>query len=231
MRAISSVLNGTTLPHEILVYDDKSSDETVNMIKQTFSANKLVKLTVAKENRGAGYARNELLKHANGNFIAFLDADDWWADNKLELQVQKIRQGNYDIVTGGYNIFTECGTLLGNRIPIKNITFYNMHFTNWLPMSMTIFRKDLQSTSEMPKIRKRQDYAFWLKVFRDNANIKCYTIDQIIGGYTRRPGSLSSGKLSNIKANYVMFRKEINYSRFFSLILVFVNSLIRLSRP
>jgi hypothetical protein len=105
-----------------------------------------------------------------------------------------------------------------------------MHLTNWLPMSMTIVRSTLVGIDEMPVIRTRQDYAFWLNIFKKNKSLKCYVIAEPLGVYNRRAGSLSSSLLNNIKSNYNMFRNVIGYNPLQSVFLVLCNSLIRIFR-
>ena len=231
IKTISSVLHGTCLPYEILVYDDNSSDDTVKVIEESFGSSSLIKIFKGNSNKGAGNARNELLKRAKGDYIAFLDSDDFWYEQKLEKQVLEVLTGDYDIVTCGYDIFDEGGLLIGSRLPLKNINFYSMHLTNWLPTSMTIFRKTLKDADEMPSIRRRQDYGFWLKVFKKNKNLKCHVIHEPLGGYLRRADSLSSGKIDNVKFNFRMFRDVLGYNQSFSFLFVLLNALVRIMRP
>jgi len=87
-RAIDSILHQTTLPDQIILIDDCSSDSTVHLIHshpqlQNFS-NKLILATPT--NSGPGIARNLGWDHASSEFVAFLDADDVWHPQKLELQ-------------------------------------------------------------------------------------------------------------------------------------------------
>ena len=229
-RAINSVLTGSVLPFEILIYDDNSNDKTIETIEENFSSNCLVKLFRGFENKGAGFARSDLLRRANGNFIAFLDSDDWWYYDKLEKQIQRILTDNCDIVTCGYHVFDENNRLIGKRTPILKVNFFTLHLTNWLPTSMTIFRKNLLQAHEMPSIRTRQDYAFWLKIFKANGQIKCCVIEQPLGGYLRRSNSLSSGGIKNLMYNYYMFRGIMQYNWAFSIFLVLLNSAIRILR-
>ena len=230
LKAINSVLDGSLLPYEILIYDDNSNDSTIKIIENNFCNNNLIKILKGTENKGAGNARSELIKKAGGNFIAFLDADDFWYEYKLETQIKQITRSKCDIVTSGYDIFDESGILVGTRIPIKIINKYTMHLTNWLPTSMTVFRKNLQAAEEMPLIRKRQDYGFWLRIFKKNRAIKCCVIDKPLGGYLRRSNGLSSNKLNNILFNFRIFREILNYSIFSSIFFVSLNAAIRVLR-
>lgn len=230
VRAVNSVLSGKILPFEILIYDDCSEDNTVKIIEENFKSNSLITLTKGIENKGAGYARDILLKNANGDFVAFLDADDWWYPEKLEMQIEKIKAENYDIVTSGYDIYDEELQKIGSRFQIKNINYFTMHLTNWLPTSMTVFRKNLIGAQEMPKIRRRQDYGFWIKLFAKNYNLRCFVINQPLGGYTRRLDSLSASRIKNLKANFTMFRKVMRYRTIIAVLLVCINMAFRIFR-
>ncbi|WP_017651764.1 glycosyltransferase family 2 protein [Fortiea contorta] len=87
-RAINSVLNQTYADYELIVVDDASSDDTLNFITNKYPQQ--VRLSSLPENRGSGGARNEGIKLARGNFIAFLDSDDEWLPNYLETQIKYI---------------------------------------------------------------------------------------------------------------------------------------------
>ncbi|MGL1957621.1 MAG: glycosyltransferase family 2 protein [Colwellia sp.] len=81
-RALSSVLNQTYKDYEVIIVDDGSVDNTVDIVEQHPLAVTLIK----QSNAGASAARNKGIEHAKGEYIAFLDSDDEWLPNKLEIQ-------------------------------------------------------------------------------------------------------------------------------------------------
>ena len=87
-RALRSVEHQTTKPHEVLVVDDASSDNTVSVIEQ-YALTSSLNIRVIKQgvNGGPSVARNAAWNVATSEFIAFLDADDQWHPQKLELQL------------------------------------------------------------------------------------------------------------------------------------------------
>jgi glycosyltransferase involved in cell wall biosynthesis len=87
-RALRSIESQTTKPHEVLVVDDASSDNTVSIIEQ-YTRTSLLNIRVIKQsvNGGPSVARNTAWNVATSEFIAFLDADDQWHPQKLELQL------------------------------------------------------------------------------------------------------------------------------------------------
>ena len=82
-RAVESALGQTVRPYEILVVDDGSPDDVASATKEFGSSVTLIR----KPNGGAASARNLGIEHAQGEWIAFLDADDYWEPAKLERQL------------------------------------------------------------------------------------------------------------------------------------------------
>ena len=89
-RAIDSVIRQSYKPFEIIVIDDGSTDGTYELIKQSYSSSQIS--LKKQKNNGVSSARNKGIKLANGDWIAFLDSDDEWFKNKLELQVREIKK-------------------------------------------------------------------------------------------------------------------------------------------
>ena len=87
-RALRSVEHQTTKPNEVLIVDDASSDNTVSVIEQ-YARTSSLNIRVIKQsvNGGPSVARNAAWNVATSEFIAFLDADDQWHPQKLELQL------------------------------------------------------------------------------------------------------------------------------------------------
>ena len=103
-RAIDSVLSQTIKPFEIIVVDDGSSDNTSTFIKNNYKSVKLIK----QKNLGVSKARNVGIKNSSGDWIAFLDSDDEWKKNKLEVQIKSLSE---------YDYYSVCHT---NEIWIRN---------------------------------------------------------------------------------------------------------------
>jgi glycosyltransferase involved in cell wall biosynthesis len=103
---LKSVLNQTYPIHEIIIVDDGSTDNTVEIIK-SFN-DKRIKLIKLPSNKGAQAARNIGIKAATGDYIAFLDSDDIWLPEKIEIQIKEIvKRSKPCIVHGDAWIFIE----------------------------------------------------------------------------------------------------------------------------
>lgn len=229
-RAVDSVLVDDNLPKEIIICDDASTDKTLAVIEELYGENERIKIISLECNLGAGVARRRLLEIASGNLIAFLDADDEWLKNKLLKQVDLMNNEQADLCICGYEIYDGSNKKIGARIPPRNISYFNMHFANWIPTSMVLFRANLKNSKQMSEMRHRQDYAFWLNLLRSNPKMKISRTPDFLGKYYRQHTSLSSSKLTNLKLNYAVFRTQVGYTIIMSLILVCLNAATRIMR-
>lgn len=96
-RSIGSALSQTYRDFEILIVDDGSTDETFDVVK-TFFQYPQVRYIRHEKNRGHQAARNTGIKNARGDYIAFLDSDDTWIPEKIELQLEAINKKGADCV-------------------------------------------------------------------------------------------------------------------------------------
>jgi glycosyltransferase involved in cell wall biosynthesis len=116
-EAINSVLNQTYKNFEIIVIDDGSSDKTkeiINNLSHNISY-------YYQSNAGPSAARNNGISRANGNYIAFLDADDMWLPEKLECQVDIISKNpKVKLVACGYQEISDDGHTIHDQLIRKN---------------------------------------------------------------------------------------------------------------
>lgn len=229
-RSLNSILTQTIPVTEILVYDDCSQDQSPKILAQMAKDNIKINVFTGMENKGAGHARNVLLKEARGDIFAFLDSDDVWHPQKLEAQLELMQRQRADIVVCNYDIVTDTGEKIGTRELSSSITNFKMHLRNEIPTSMAIVCSNVNGCRDMPLIRRRQDYAYWLRMFSINRNLVCVAVPEVMGAYYRMPGSLSSSMIKNFQANYSMFRNFMGYSAILSSICVIGNVLTRLFR-
>ena len=120
-EAIQSVLNQTYQDFEIVITDDGSTDNTVNIIKN-FTSDPRIKLFCFEKNRGAAVAANNCVKEAQGEFIAMLSSDDVFLPHKLEMQIAFLEQHpEIGAVFGYAQVIDEEGNLFEKNHFYKNI--------------------------------------------------------------------------------------------------------------
>jgi glycosyltransferase involved in cell wall biosynthesis len=110
-RAIDSVLSQSWPVHEVIVVDDASSDMTDQIVKRFGDR---IRYLRREHNAGVSTARNYGVEQATGDWLAFLDADDWYFADRLKLHAEWIAEdATLDFLTGDYEYHDESGKLLG----------------------------------------------------------------------------------------------------------------------
>lgn len=136
--AINSLLTQTWQNFELLVVDDCSTDDTVNVVQQYVEKDARVKLFQTPTNSGPYVARNIGLKEATGDFVTINDSDDWSHPQKIEIQVKHLLENNHIIAntseharlteeiklyrrgTPGKYIFPNMSSIMFRREPVKD---------------------------------------------------------------------------------------------------------------
>jgi glycosyltransferase involved in cell wall biosynthesis len=111
MEAIQSVLDQVYEDFELIVVDNVSVDQTLERLQGIKDPR--VKILV-EERRGASFARNTGIRHARGQFLAFLDSDDLWLPEKLALQMDKIQS-----LPGGSIVFSQYSEFFNDRQTVR----------------------------------------------------------------------------------------------------------------
>jgi len=113
-RAIESVIHQSEPPHEVIVVDDASPDDVGSVVAR-YGA-RVLHLR-RDRNAGVSAARNFGAEHATGDWLAFLDADDWYLPNRLAAHASWLREDpTLDFLTGDYEYRDPSGTLLGTSL-------------------------------------------------------------------------------------------------------------------
>ena len=95
-RSLRSVLRQTLPDFELIVVDDCSTDESADILRRYQALDDRVRVFSTAKNSGPGVTRNVGLSNARGQYIAFLDSDDFWMKNKLEQQLRSFE--NEDVI-------------------------------------------------------------------------------------------------------------------------------------
>lgn len=106
-ECLNSILDSTLKASEIIVIDFGSQDSSLDIINRYAKLHENIKV-VEDPGGDAASARNVGLKHANGEYIAFVDCDDWIAPNMFQTLYDSIQQGDWDVVSCNYrNIYPD----------------------------------------------------------------------------------------------------------------------------
>jgi len=228
-NAIRSVSEQTYDDWELLVVDDCSSDNSVEVVKQLAADEQRIKVISLSSNGGAAVARNEGIKASSGRYIAFLDSDDQWEPPKLEKQVKFMEERDIAFShTGFKRVDLITGATLSEYIPPDRLTYKDMLYSNQVGCLTAMFDTRQVGRIAMPDIRKRQDYAMWLKILREVGSV--YGMNEVLASYTVRNDSISSNKIPLLKYNYSVFRDCEGFSFPAALYYLLTNTLTRIKR-
>ena len=106
-RCVDSILAQTFLEFELILVNDGSQDKSLEMCAQFASTDNRIKVISKEESEGAGPARNSGIDASNGEYLMFLDADDFTSPNMLKKLYDIITKGNLDLAICGYDSFVE----------------------------------------------------------------------------------------------------------------------------
>ena len=216
-QAIASVIKQTYQNWELIIVDDCSTDRTCEIIEEISNSDSRVRLFRMKENAGAGRARTHATHISCGRFIAYLDADDIWATDKLEKQVSFMLKHKCGFSCTSYEVIADDGRKLNKFIYMLPRVNYVGFLTNNLLQTVGIMvDTDIvdKKCLVMPDIRRRQDAATWLQILK--AGHDCYGINEILAQYRRTENSLSSNKFKAIKGVWFLYREIEKLSLSFS---------------
>jgi glycosyltransferase involved in cell wall biosynthesis len=193
-QAAESVLAQTRQDFEVIVVDDGSTDGTPDVLRDLRDA----RLRMLRQSRsGSASARNAGIALAAGPYIAFLDADDLWAPDKLERQAGFLEaHAEADLVFSASLIIDESGADTGRTVSLCSgaIPFSRLLAENCIGngSSAMMRREALDRAGHLdPQLPAAADYDLWLRMALLRPN-NIFGIPQILTFYRRRPGQVSS---------------------------------------
>lgn len=164
-RALYSALEQSRPPDEIIVVDDGSTDHSAQMLKQEFPQIN----TIVQNNRGVSAARNTGIQQATGDWIAFLDSDDSWLEEKLATQVRALQQAPETKVCHTEEIWIRNGTRVNAMHKHKKtggwIFKHCLPLCAMSPSSIMIHRSVLDDVGLFDEnLPACEDYDLWLRI-------------------------------------------------------------------
>lgn len=225
---IDSILNQTYSKFEIIVIDDYSTDSTAELVKK-YNDERIVYLINDKQS-GAAFSRNRGIRHARGEYIAFLDGDDIWSSTKLEEQLHFMKTNRYGFSCTDYDEIDESNNSRGVVVTGPSVMNHKTFLrTDYVGCLTVMYKREVFPDLEIPNsIAKRNDYALWIKL---SEKTNCYRLKKVLASYRRTLGSLSSGnKFKLIKYHKELFQKLYGFGKFKSSFFALRNAAYYLFR-
>lgn len=221
--SIKCVLAQTYSNWELLIQDDCSTDNTDKVVAPYVEMDARIKYECNAQNSGAAVSRNNVLRRANGRWIAFLDSDDLWEPTKLEKQLRFMVENDYKFSYTAYQEIDNEGNKKGIFIRgPKSISKFKMYSFCWLGCLTVMYDREAIGLIQIADIKKNNDYAMWLQVCQ---RADCYFLDEVLAKYRRgRVGSISThGYATMIKWHYKLWRKAMGKNKYTALFWTYMN--------
>lgn len=217
--AVRSVLAQTHTDLELLITDDASSDDSMDLLKELARQDERVLVKAAPEQGGAGRARNLAMERARGSYVAFLDSDDLWLPAKLERQLDFAKTADVPLTyTSYYKMGADYAGEAADFVPNGRVVQARAHVDysamlrrDYIGALTAMYDRTVLGTRLMPEMPKRQDYALWLSILQDGFDARGLT-EPLAVYRAHRAGSLSSNKLSLIPYNWALYREHEHMS-------------------
>lgn len=217
-RAIDSALEQTFPAHEILVVDDGSTDNTESVVKKYGEPVRYIK----QKNAGVSAARNNGIQEAKGNVIAFLDSDDDWRPEKIQLQAECFEE--HDVSVCVTDSLEKGGPHSGKTTFEKSILYDKLRNSgpvldafplivqqNFINLSTAVVKKECFDKVGLfdESLKATEDTDLWLRL---SVHYKFGIVHQILGTRYLQDEGLSGDKELQYKGRIAMFNKLLRLS-------------------
>jgi glycosyltransferase involved in cell wall biosynthesis len=228
-RTLDSVQAQTYQNWEMIIVDDRSQDDTKEIVEAYMAKDPRIQYHLLEENSGAAIARTRAMELAKGSYIAFLDSDDIWLPDKLERQIKWMNENGYDFSCTAYEHIDEYDNLLNRTIKTIPKTDYNRMLLDCpVGNSSVVYNVEKIGKFAVPNIRKRNDDALWLQMLKKEKYI--WGMPDVLMQYRIRRNSVSRNKFKVIKYHWILYRKIEHLSIIRSVFHIFLWCVIKILR-
>jgi len=221
-EAVCSVLNQSYVELELLIIDAGSTDGTVELIKQFSTEDNRVKYINNVDDEGPAHARQVGIQKCDGEYIAFLDADDFWLPDKTKKQLNSMQDNKISFSYTGYRSIDEDGE--NPSCPILMRESYNLKqaLVGRGIGILTIMIEKILLNDEIIQTRSdfAEDYLWWLLILKQGHIAKHINIDS--ARYRKTKNSRSKNRFAHQLSLWNIYRKHVQLS----LITAFVYYMI-----
>lgn len=227
-ECIESVIQQDYPDWELLVIIDAGTKDNTEQIvisyAQKDSRVKLIKIT---NQQGLALSRNKGISEANGQYIAFLDSDDFWLPHKLKHQIEFMKNNNYGFTCSGFRRISEDNSVVGRLImPPAQQTYQDLLKHNFIPCLTVIIDRQQISDFEFSEF-KFEDYIMWLQILKKTS--ACYCLNEDLTRY-RIVGNSRSSQTNPLQTRwqvYTEFEKIAAVKAFYYLIHYVITALYK----
>lgn len=206
-ETIESVLKQTYDNWELIVVDDGSTDGSADIVKRYQEGDSRIKyFRIDKASGSPSKPRNLGIENSKGNYIAFLDSDDLWLEDKLEKQVAFMQKRGINLSYSFYEKIDDAGCRNDRVVRTRMLTSYrDLLKSNSIPCLTAMVRRDVVAEMRFKEI-PQEDFCFWLDILRKG--YVAHNLGEVTALYREAKGSRSANKLAMFKGYWDVIRKE-----------------------
>ncbi|MDR1539954.1 MAG: glycosyltransferase [Clostridiales bacterium] len=193
-EAINSAASQTLKDIEIIVVNDCSSDHSFEIASMASQKDSRIHVLNTQSNQGVSHARNLGVQTAQGEYIAFLDADDIWLQNKLETQLELLESACGSLCYSGAFFFQGDGSDKEIKVP-KTVDEKRLRWRNVIIASSVLVEKRKMMPFPEDKKNLHEDYVVWLKILSKYGS--AVGVNKPLLRYRITGGSKSGNKLKS----------------------------------
>lgn len=222
-QSIESIIAQTYQKWELLIVDDGSTDSSVQIMQEYCSRDRRIQMILSTGNEGVASARNKGIQAAKGEYIAFLDSDDLWKAEKLEIQIHYMQEHNCGFVYSAYDVIDEKNVYQKTITPYwDKVSYKKLLNTNIIACCTAVIKSEYIKDNLMPQL-KHEDYATWLNILK-NHQLIAECVPGILASYRLVKGSVSSNKIKTIGWNWRIYRynQQLGFLRSVRQIISFI---------
>jgi teichuronic acid biosynthesis glycosyltransferase TuaG len=208
-----SIFSQTYKNIEWIIVDDASVDNSWDKIKELKLQYPYIVMHRFDVNKGAAESRNKAIELARGDYVAFLDADDLWTPDKLQMQVDFMQQTGSSFSYHSFATFnSEQPERESLRVAPKTMTAQKLLFTNPIGCLTVMLKTSTAKAFKMtPGYFAKEDYIFWYDILK--TGVVAQRVPGIMAKYRLHPENSSSKKAKIAQIQWDVYRKKFGFNR------------------
>ena len=209
ITALNSVLNQTFQNFEIIIIYDDTNELDLSYILEKQKLDQRIKIIKNDKNIGAGLSRNKGISVSKGKYIAFLDCDDYWHQDKLETQMNFMKDKKVSFSFTSYNVINFNNEIIKYKKALKIIKFKDLLLDCNIGLSTVMLEKNLiDSDCQFPNLKTKEDFVLWLKIAK---KIDLYGIDVPFTKWRKLNNSLSSSSFQKLIDGFKVYNRYMKF--------------------
>ncbi|MBQ8617805.1 MAG: glycosyltransferase family 2 protein [Clostridia bacterium] len=205
-ETIKSVLIQSYENFELIIIDDCSKDNSLQIAQENACKDCRIKVLANTENKGVSLSRNRGIRESSGDYIAFLDSDDIWVNDKLERQLALLAETGARFVCGSYDFIDESGAaVLKPHLAPPQLSLNTILKENIILTSTVCIEASLLKGHQFRTDYYHEDYVLWLELL--STPLIAYGDREILTHYRLAKGSRSYNKIHAAVERWRIYRQ------------------------